>query len=139
MDDFNKQFDPFNSGAMPQATPQPEPQVQPQFPQANEIGQPMDQSFQIQDPMQNTQPQAPQVPSVETAFQPQFQEPSFQQPATSSSQDFNASFAAPVQEKKSEETPVSPVISPEKAETSVSSNLPRFSFQWLPPRPCPGR
>ena len=103
MDDFNKQFDPFNSGAMPQATPQPEPQVQPQFPQANEMGQPMDQSFQIQDPMQNmmqnTQPQAPQVPSVETAFQPQFQEPSFQQPATSSSQDFNASFAAPVKEK----------------------------------------
>ncbi len=107
MDDFNKQFDPFNSGAMPQATPQPEPQVQPQFPQANEMGQPMDQSFQIQDPMpsmmQNTQPQTPQVPSVENAFQPQFQEPSFQQLATSSSQDFNASFAAPVQEKKSEE------------------------------------
>ena len=107
MDDFNKQFDPFNSGAMPQATPQPEPQVQPQFPQANEMGQAMDQSFQIQDPMpsmmQNTQPQTPQVPSVENAFQPQFQEPSFQQPATSSSQDFNASFAAPVQEKESEE------------------------------------
>ncbi len=107
MDDFNKQFDPFNSGAMPQATPQPEPQVQPQFPQANEMGQPMDQSFQIQDPMpsmmQNTQPQTPQVTSVENAFQPQFQEPSFQQLATSSSQDFNASFAAPVQEKKSEE------------------------------------